>query len=184
MPMVSRICNQIILMDRGEAKFQGDNVSKAIDLYYTRFASNDSNVLYTDNTIEIEGLDILNKSVFESLPQVNWNEDLELKLKIKTTHNKLPKALITIFDKEQRPVALLNPLEGEYHINSDRIIFLFKLENLQLSKGVYNINISFVDSISNEPYLRINSILSFQVIHSEDTWPPLLFDAAIEYTEM
>jgi lipopolysaccharide transport system ATP-binding protein len=171
-------------MDKGASKFQGKDVSKAIDLYYTRFASNDSNVLYTDNTIEIEGLEILNKPVFESLPQINWNEDLEIELRIHTTLSRLPKVLITIFDKEQRPVALINPLKNQHNVSSSRIVFLFKLKNLQLSKGVYNMNISFVSSTSNEPYLRVNSTMSFQVIHNEDTWPPLLFDASINFTEL
>ena len=183
MPMVSRICNQIILMDRGQAKFQGADVSKAIDLYYTRFASNDSNVLYTDHSIEIKDLVILDKPIYENLPQVNWNEDLNLKLCIETKLKILPKALLTIFDKEQRPVGLINPLKQEESITSKEVEFLFKLKNLQLSKGVYNINISFVSPITNEPYLRVNSLLSFQIIHNEDTWPPLLFDASIEYTE-
>ena len=37
MPMVSRICNHIILMEKGEAKFQGEEVSKGIDAYYNNF---------------------------------------------------------------------------------------------------------------------------------------------------
>src|SRR5690554_6100308 len=52
MPMVSRICTQIILMDRGQSKFQGDDVSKAIDLYYTRFANNKTNIIFDDGSLE------------------------------------------------------------------------------------------------------------------------------------
>ena len=58
MPMVSRICSQIILMDKGLPKFQGTNVSKAIDLYYTRFANNDSNVVFTDDSIKLETIEL------------------------------------------------------------------------------------------------------------------------------
>lgn len=184
MPMVSRICNQIILMDKGQAKFQGENVSKAIDLYYTRFASNDSNVVYTDETIEIDNLEILDKPIYENLPQINWNEDLEIKLCISTKLKMLPQVLISIFDKEQRPVALINPLEEQIEIKSHKIEFTFKLEKLQLSKGVYNLNISFVDVITQEPRLRVNSLMSFQVIHEKDTWPPLLFDSSINFIEV
>jgi len=41
MPMVSRICNQIILMEHGKTEFQGGDIGKAIDLYYTRFAQSE-----------------------------------------------------------------------------------------------------------------------------------------------
>ena len=34
MPMISRICNEIILMEKGIAKFQGTNVAEAIDLLF------------------------------------------------------------------------------------------------------------------------------------------------------
>lgn len=184
MPMVSRVCNQIILMDRGQAKFQGEDVSKAIDLYYTRFSSNDSNIVFTDNSIKIKHIEILDKPILENLPQVNWNEDLKIRLCIETNRKILPKAVLTIFDKEQRPVGLINPLKLNQRITSKEIDFIFILKNLQLSKGVYNINISFVSPTTKEPFLRVNSIMSFQIIHDEDTWPPLLFNADIEYKEL
>src|SRR5690606_34903002 len=58
MPMVSRICSQIILMEKGEAKFQGNDVGKAIDLYYRRFADNESNVIFSDGSIELNDIKI------------------------------------------------------------------------------------------------------------------------------
>src|SRR5690606_6244905 len=66
MPMVSRICNQIILMERGEALFQGDEVGKAIDKYYTRFADNESNVIFTDGSLELEKVELSNPIGFEA----------------------------------------------------------------------------------------------------------------------
>ena len=183
MPMVSRICNQIILMDRGQAKFQGEDVAQAIDLYYTRFASNDSNVVFTDGTIEIKSLEIIDKPKFGTITQIHWNEDIDIKLCVNTKSKFLPKASLTIFDKEQRPVALIKPLESEHIINTNKIEFLFKLKNLQLSKGIYNLNVVISNMKTNEPHLRVNSILSFQVIHDQDTWPPMLLDSTVEFSE-
>src|SRR5690606_9860492 len=60
MHMVSKICNKIILLDRGKAQFQGDDVGKAIDLYYTRFAHNESNVILNDNSVSIKKIELLN----------------------------------------------------------------------------------------------------------------------------
>ncbi len=40
-------------MDRGIAEYQGDDVSKGIDLYYTHFANNDNSVVFDDGSIEL-----------------------------------------------------------------------------------------------------------------------------------
>src|SRR5690606_6424844 len=60
MPMVSKICNKIILMDHGKAQFQGENVGKAIDLYYTRFADNDQNIIFNDNSVSLKKIELQN----------------------------------------------------------------------------------------------------------------------------
>src|SRR5690606_10453471 len=59
MPMVSRICTQIILMENGISKFQGEEVSKGIDLYYTRFVENESNVVFDDGSVALEKVQLL-----------------------------------------------------------------------------------------------------------------------------
>lgn len=177
MPMISRICNQIILMDRGEPKFQGENVSKAIDLYYTRFSDNSSNVVFSDGSIELKNIDIRDVPRVENLPQINWDEDLELEIDFETSLEKQPCLSVTIFDKEQRPVALVEPLEVDVALKSKHLKFSIKIPRLQLSKGIYNINISVSDKASGSPRLRINSVLSFQIIHHKETWPPFLLQA-------
>ncbi|HBK83804.1 MAG TPA: ABC transporter ATP-binding protein, partial [Flavobacterium sp.] len=80
MPMVSRICSQIILMDKGQAKFQGTDVSKAIDLYYTRFASNKCNVVFDNNTLSLKKAEVINVSLLEGVPQVHWSDDFDVKI--------------------------------------------------------------------------------------------------------
>jgi len=184
MPMISRICNQIILMDRGQPKFQGEDVSKAIDLYYARFSSNDSNVVFSDGSVEIEKITILNKPIFESRPQVNWKEDLTIQLIITTNLKILPKAYIIIADKEQRSVALIRQLEDVYDITKSKVEFLFSLKEIQLSKGIYGITVGFFDAVTQEPLLRVMSALNFQVIHHEDTWPPMLLEAEVSFKEI
>src|SRR5690242_9321002 len=42
MPMIARICNEIILMDHGIAEYYGNDVSKGIDLYYRKFSNNNN----------------------------------------------------------------------------------------------------------------------------------------------
>jgi lipopolysaccharide transport system ATP-binding protein len=180
MPMVSRICNQIILLDKGQSKFQGVEVPKAIDLYYTRFSNNESNVVFDDGTIKLIGVELIGVGFYEGIPQLEWNNDLNISFKFKMIQGgDIPVFYVTIFDKEQRPVALLKPNSSKSNITleDDEIRFTVKHENLQLSKGIYTINISVNSSITKEPLLRVNSVESLQIINELHTWPPFLLDA-------
>ena len=182
MPMVSRICNQIILMDRGVAKFQGEDVSKAIDLYYTRFASNDSSVVFSDNTVELKSIDILNVPIHEGIPQLRWGDDINLHLTI-NVFKEVDKSLnvrLVIFDKEQRPIALMSGFNIDYSLLVKDGILSFEMvhNKLQFSKGIYSMNISITNNTG--PVFRANGICEFQVAHEMDVWEPFLLEANVK----
>jgi lipopolysaccharide transport system ATP-binding protein len=178
MPMVSRICNQVILMDHGVSQFQGQDVSKAIDLYYTRFSDNDSNVVFTDGTIDLIKCVLHTDDKIHDTPLLKWGECLELffEFKIKGLNDYL-EFFIIIVDKEQRPVAMLekNKIDIEFsNLKNDTISFNVQHNNIQLSKGLYSINLSVRKRDNSEPVYRVNSISSFQITHTEQTWEPFL----------
>jgi lipopolysaccharide transport system ATP-binding protein len=181
MPMVSRICTQIILMDKGQAKFQGEDVPKAIDLYYTRFANNGSTLLFTDNSLELEKAEVLASTTLEGIPQIEWGEDLVIHLKIKL-FREIDKSLrinLNIFDKEQRPVALLKESDIDYNqfASSGELSLKFIHEKLQLSKGLYSFNLTIGDKTG--PLYRMNSICEMQVTYHEEVWPPFLLEISV-----
>lgn len=181
MPMVSRICTQIILLEQGKPKFQGENVSKAIDLYYTRFSNNDSNVVFDDGSISLDSIQLLLKTTStDSVPQIHWNEDFDLKLRFKTYKKELNlDFIVIIIDKEQRPVASFERNNTCKLFNANNGIIEFRLlhQKLQLSKGVYSINIVAKKRDSKEPVYRANSVYDFQVLHSDEIWEPMLLEA-------
>ncbi len=141
MPMVSRVCSQIILMEKGRAQFQGAEVSKAIDLYYNRFTNNESNEVFNDGSLELEYVELINtnsdKAAPDTLLQLKWGDPLALKFSFKLPASKaIPKFSVIIFDKEQRPVAVFekNTLNSPIRIAGDRLVFKLHHPNLQLSK--------------------------------------------------
>ncbi|WP_417371359.1 polysaccharide ABC transporter ATP-binding protein [Gelidibacter japonicus] len=177
MPMVSRICNQVILMDRGEAKFLGDNVGKAIDLYYTRFSDNEKNVIFDDGSILLKDVKLIDTNSKEVVGAIAWGENLNFYFSFELKRVfEVPIFYITLYDKEQRPIALMNCNDSNSKIEIDKnhINFYITHQNNQLSKGIYSISISVNDSINKSPMLRINGILSFQIIHSFENWQPFL----------
>jgi lipopolysaccharide transport system ATP-binding protein len=184
MPMVSRICNQIILLDQGMSKFQGTNVSQAIDLYYTRFSNNESNVVFDDGSITLAHVQLLEiTSQIENIPQLNWKDDFKLKLSFHAHKEDLNlEFIIIIIDKEQRPVASFqrNEIVDNLIVSGGMIDFTLTHHKLQLSKGVYSLNVAARNRNTKEPIYRSNSVFDFQVIHSEEMWEPLLFEATYQ----
>ncbi|MEX0996564.1 MAG: ABC transporter ATP-binding protein [Flavobacteriaceae bacterium] len=181
MPMVSRMCNQIILLENGVAKFQGEDVSKGIDLYYTRFVNNESNVVFTDGTIELEEVEIMDpNAIVAGMPQVNWGEDLKIHFKFKLNQS-IPVPLFNfhLLDKEQRPIASFQrgSKDSNIAIVNSTIAFTLTHKNMQLSKGIYSINLALGHNGTREPIYRKNDIISFQVIHEEDVWAPFLLNS-------
>ncbi|MBP0904513.1 polysaccharide ABC transporter ATP-binding protein [Mariniflexile gromovii] len=182
MPMVSRICSQIILLEHGKAQFQGYDIGKAIDLYYMRFAQNESNVVFDDGSIILESVKFLNISnVVNNVPQFKWKDNIELELVL---YNKLlttiPYITLSIFDKEQRGVAIFNYEFIKVNITKGNIKLNLKHSNLQLSKGTYSLNLIIYEKQKlQNPILRMNNIISFQVLYEIETWPPFLLDCEL-----
>lgn len=181
MPTVSRLCDKIILMDRGKSIFQGSDVGKAIDMYYTSFVDNETNVIYTNGSLELVSAILLSSSKnIDNIPQINWNEELVLSFKFKLNEKiEVPLFRILIYDKEQRPLAIFEP---NYNPNSITIVdecleFNVKHKDIQLSKGIYSINITAFKRNSDEPILRINGALTFQLLHEEDHFQPFLLNS-------
>jgi lipopolysaccharide transport system ATP-binding protein len=183
MPMVSRICSQIILMDHGCVQYQGTDVARGIDLYYNRFGQDVSGVVFDDQTVELLGVHILDKPKENNAYQIEWNSNFKIDLRLKTKSAVLPRVVLTIIDSEQRPVALIRPLETSRQISSNQVNFSFLIQKVQLSKGLYTIDVSISDQVDKKPRLRINSVLSLQIVHELDTWPPFLLDAEISFKE-
>ena len=181
MPMVSRICNQVILMDHGKTEFQGSDVGKAIDLYYSRFMHNEKNLIFSDNSVEL--IDVKLITELNDSSKLNWGDDLKLYFKFKLNINiEVPRFIISIFDKEQRPVAVLkyNNINDVIKIEDNYIEFFVTHTKIQLSKGVYSIHLNVFKMYSNEPILRINDIFSFQIIDFEDVWPPFFLKSTYQ----
>lgn len=63
MPMIARVSNQILFMEKGEAAFQGKEVSKGINSYYSRFNSSDQNIMFDDGTVSLIKYSINKKTI-------------------------------------------------------------------------------------------------------------------------
>ena len=55
-----------------------------VDLYYKRFAQNESNIVFDDGSIELTESEIITvKKGNDKIPQLNWGDDLKFRFKFK-----------------------------------------------------------------------------------------------------
>lgn len=176
MPMVSRICNQIILLEKGEPKYGGADVSKGIDLYYNRFLMSDSSVVFNDGTIESLELKISTDNDIGGVPLIKWGEILNLELTAKMNSSTIDlEFFIIIMDKEQRPIASLLKNDDKLVVNENGVLaFTANVDRLELSKGMYSFNVACRNRLTKEPVYRVNGLAEFQVLHEQETWEPFL----------
>lgn len=184
MPMVSRICNEIILMEKGKIKFQGKDVGKGIESYYSLFhQAEQSNLVFDTGKIDFissyaEGLESQN-----GIYNINWGENIVLNFKIKSkTELTKPYVSLAIYDKEQRGVAEVFPpnqnLKQLYSAGSE-IEYKILINNIYLSKGLYFVTLSLNEQEGRNPLLKIHKTVILQVIHSKQVWTAFILDSKL-----
>jgi lipopolysaccharide transport system ATP-binding protein len=177
MPMVSRICNKIVLMSNSESRYQGFDVAKGIDLYYKSFMENVVNIIFSDNTLRFEDAYFIEKNdKFSKSINVKWRDKITILIDFNNLNLiELPYITLEFFDKEQRGVALVNHDFTHEKLKKGRFSVEFNMDNIQLSKGNYSLNlIVYMHKSLTNPILRINSILTLQVDFDQDIWHPFL----------
>jgi lipopolysaccharide transport system ATP-binding protein len=180
MPMVARVSNQILLMEKGIAAFQGKEVSKGINAYYGRFNSSEKNIMFDDGTVSL-----INHSINkENNTILKRGADLNIELEIEFRTELIPSARIYLEfrDKEQRPVAgVFN--EGEIiQLTSKKQLVTIKIPNVLLAKGIYTYDLSISHFENKSPILRINNVESFQIESEAEMWVPFHLEAQWQIT--
>ncbi|MDP4285481.1 MAG: ABC transporter ATP-binding protein [Bacteroidota bacterium] len=180
MPMISRVCNEIILMEKGHVKYQGKNVGKGIEYYYSSFLNSaDCQLIFTDDSILFKECIFLNTRYEKGIAIIDWNESLEVVLTFENkTHKTVPVFKVIIYDKEQREVAVLYYNKSFIEeLSFGEISIKLKVKNLQLSNGLYSLSVAVLEKQDNNMFLRVNSIAYFQINHYLPSWTPFLLDS-------
>lgn len=181
MPMVARVSNQIVLMEKGIVAFQGKEVSKGINSYYNRFNSNKQNVMFDDGTIGLIKHSI-NKNNKTTLQR---GDDLiiELEIEIKEERLNVPLIYIEFRDKEQRSIAGVFNEKESYEFVNDKLIVNIKIPKVLFAQGIYTYDLSVNNFENKSPILRINNVDVFQIESKTEMWVPFHLEADWQITE-
>jgi lipopolysaccharide transport system ATP-binding protein len=180
MQNISRMCNQILLVENGHEKYKGTNVSEGIDKYYQSLGEKHLDYFHADSEFNL--LKVLINDMEEELPLIKRLDDLTISLDIEINsmfENSV--SSIILFDHEQKSVGVcinedpinqigevIHRLEGK-----TRIVLNVKIPHINLSKGIYYVTFTLSETPVSKPIARLNNIKAFQVTSKYDVWSPL-----------
>ncbi|WP_225585419.1 ABC transporter ATP-binding protein [Flavobacterium sp. MDT1-60] len=179
MPMVARVSNQIMLMEKGTAVFQGKEVSKGINSYYNRFNSNEQNIMFDDGTVSLTKHSINNNNNNNNNTTLQRGDDLliELEMEFKEESLNVPLIYIEFRDKEQRPIAGVFNEKMSYEIINDKLFVKIKIPKVLFAQGIYSYDLSVNHFENKSPILRINNVDAFQIESETEMWVPFHLEA-------
>lgn len=177
-PQVSRLCDSIILLDKGESRYFGPDVSKGIDIYYSRLFHENTQTK-RDNDL-IYALTLTINGVGNAISEVRHGQDMLVQVAMDMSNNFKRIALhLSILDFEQKPIGLASAEPFDLpEVNAQKISVnkTLVLPRINLSKGVYSITLTVIDSLKNQRIIRAIDICRFQVISKHDIYPPVEFE--------
>ncbi|QDO93676.1 ABC transporter ATP-binding protein [Formosa sediminum] len=183
MPQISRLCNKIILMDHGSCLYNGNDVSHAIDVYYSKLANNGLQLDLKNEHAELLSISIGNTNDQESIPQIKRLEDLVINLECKVKKEYAnPICILSIFDNEQKPIGTLINTNGlKSNISHyDDVYNFYKskvtISRINLSKGIYSITFLVTEALMFKPLFRVQGVQDFQILSKIDLYPPVEFE--------
>lgn len=180
MPMVARVSNQIMLMEKGIVAFQGKEVSKGINSYYNRFNSNVQNVMFDDGTVSLIKHFVNNNNNVT----LQRGDDLiiELEMEFKKEIFNVPLIYIEFRDKEQRPIAGVFNKKKTYEFINNKLIVEIKIPKVLFAQGIYTYDLSVNHFENKSPILRINNVDVFQIESETEMWVPFHLEADWQIT--
>ena len=184
MPMVSRICNEVILIDHGKVTYQGKDVGKGIDLYYDMFKTNEENeIVFDSGEIKLINSKILNAKNKDNSYEIEWNSDFKIELEVENISlEKVPYISFAVYDKEQRGIAEIFPENQDLNDNlkpGEKKNFIFEIKNFIFSKGLYSITATFSKTPKSDIFYKEHRVVNLSIYDTEQIWTPILINSKL-----
>jgi len=180
MPMVSRICTKILMLDHGNVVCHTHDVAAAIDQYHNTLVHNDPMSIIHDPAVAIGECRVVSQQAIGNVPVVPWGEDLVINttITLQKPASNLNVTLV-IFDKEQRPIGTLS--SGAANISNDssanpcNLLITTTIPGIQLAKGAYTIDVIVSENVKHKPMARLKGACRFQVTDNLEVRTPIRF---------
>ena len=178
MPQVTRVCSEILVMDHGTSVFQGKDVAKGIDKFYSYFEGEDV-------IVSGSGRAVIHNMVFESngkkgIETIEYLDELILHLDVSVDDDvKSFNIAVIIISQELQNVAMCSSAFNQVSLENlgEHTHVTVDLGKMNLGAGSYSLAISVFESSSTHGHgeflCRHSNCCRFRVISDMFTSAPM-----------
>ena len=183
MAQVARTCTRVMVLDRGRVVADG-SAADSIDAYLSSLSPPTGSFMGSDGT-RIEQIRFVGSQAAagDATPfRIGYLDDLmfELRLTVPARYPR-PVLYVAIYDRELRGVGETQQVDGNALHNSGAPIDVrITLPRLNLSKGVYSLDLAIKSDQRGSVLARFRSVAVFQVTADQVAWMPVHFDSEFE----
>jgi lipopolysaccharide transport system ATP-binding protein len=155
MPDISRVCSEIMVLNRGQSEFHGNEVARGIDYYYSLFEGEKMSVSGSGRAT-IEKIELASKGK-KNIEQIDYLDDLDVHLNAKvdpTIAN--PNLTITFYNRSLQQVSQWGSYYQGIKIENrnGELNIIIKFNEINLSPSVYYLTVTILDSDNREILIR------------------------------
>lgn len=178
MELISWVCSAVIVLNKGQVEYHGNDVGSGIDHYYTKFGSRDQTVWGTGKVLvsNVRLSTGFTRGNGKQRLLLHYGDDLSVQMDLSLDFSvKKPSVRIVIRDQALRPVADCYSQFCGFEIAPKRATRIrLKIKKLRLNAGIYSITIAVVDLLNNEVLARNDWAADFQVESTYTSYAPVL----------
>lgn len=184
MPKASRVCSDILVMDRGVNVFNGKDVAGGIDCYYRQFNVGEERVGGSGKAIihdvELESNGVMGIDTVEHLDDLVLHLDTTIDGEIKT-----PNISVLFINQEMQDVAQCSSYfnEQSFYNQGERWRISLTLRKINLNPGRYSIGIAIHGKTRIEILARYQNIKVFWVRGKHVGFAPVQFQGEWNFTK-
>jgi lipopolysaccharide transport system ATP-binding protein len=183
MPQISRMCTQLLLMDKGQSIFHSEDVSAGITEYYDRFSLDikDYKGSETANLISVK-MSSRNQTYISSSDEPIFDPSSEISVLLTITCiQKItkPDIYLSFYDREQRNFAEVMNF-NQFELLKEcvgTLTYKATFRELPLSQGKYSLTVGFSgeENGARVTYFRSQSAFYFSIHSQLHGWAPIQF---------
>jgi len=178
MPQVARICSDILLMNKGEVLYQGQDVPQGIDVYYSNYQS-EAGMVSGSGRAEILSTRLTSNGKSEVPGEkftVDYLNDLTIDLEVRADRSiDALNVNVAFFDKELRGVAQAYSINGNFRLLNDKETLAVRvhIDQLNFNPGGYTLSLTVTDEDRGETLISYHAIKDFAVTGSFIGFTPI-----------
>jgi lipopolysaccharide transport system ATP-binding protein len=183
MPQIARLCNRLIVLNRGKVIYQGDNVPEGIDRYYGQFSESESTTAGTGRATLQQVR--LSSNGSHSAPNdiliIDYLSPLSLEI-VLSVENPIKQVQLGLlfYDRETRGIAQCNSENGTTKITNqgEPIRLQVKIPQVPFNPGRYSLSITVTDEETGEILVSQYAAREFHVTGSFFGFTPIQLEGS------